>query len=591
MVKGYKDYDRSLMLAQLEFNHDFSSLAKGLSLHAMLNTHRTSRFDIKRSYSPFYYDLDFENRRTGDYMISCFNETEGREFLDFYVDDGAREQKSNFHFEARVDYKRIFHKRHNISGMLVSIIESEFNAKAQSLQLSLPRRNAGISGRATYSLDNKYYAEFNFGYNGSERFDKYHRFGFFPSGGIAWTISNENFWEPLEAKVNNLRVRLTYGLVGNDAIGSDDDRFFYLSEVNMNSGSRGATFGEELNHSKNGIDVTRYANPNVTWEKSKKINLAIELGLFNELDIQADFYKENRENILMSRADIPKTMGLTADVKSNVGEATGEGIDISLGWNHTMPSNKMWLQVQGNFTYARSKYKVFEEPIYRNEPWKSRVGYSLSQQWGYIAERLFIDDADVANSPPQDFGTPNIAGDIKYKDVNGDGKITQLDEVPLGYPTTPEIVYGVGSSFGWRDFDFSVFFQGSARSSFWINASAVQPFVGGKQILKAFADDHYSLENKDIYALWPRLSDVHHENNVKRSTWWLRNGAFLRIKQAEIGYTNRTILKDIASLRFYISSSNIYTFSHFKLWDVEMGGNGLGYPLQRTINVGINLNF
>lgn len=593
MVRGYKDYTRSLMFAQMELNQDFSFLTKGLSFKSMFNTNRISRFDMVRSYKPFFYEILSHDKRTGDYSIYAINETGGTEFLDFTEDQDTRQQSTRFYFQSSINYDRTFGNKHHVSGMLVSILQSALDAKASSLQLSLPHRNFGISGRTTYSYLNKYYLDFNFGYNGSERFDKANRFGFFPSVGAAWTVSNEKFWQPLKPVVNDFKIRATYGLVGNDEIGFASDRFFYLSEVNMNASARRSTFGENLNYSRNGIDVSRYANNKITWETVKKFNLGIELGLFNEINIQTDIYRDTRNNILMTRADIPTTMGLTAPVVANVGETEGGGVDVQVDWDHPM-SNRMWLQVHGNFTYAHSKYKVYEEPTYEKEWWKSKIGYPISQPRGFIAERLFVDDEDVQNSPSQEFGTPNIGGDIKYKDINGDGKITDLDEVPLGFPTTPEIIYGFGFSFGWKALDISAFFQGSGYSSFWIDPLAVQPFVNGKQILKVFADNHYSTENPDIYALWPRLSTENQANNVQPSTWWLRNGEFLRIKQVELGYSlpQKTVERlHLNKLRVYVNSSNLFTFTNFKLWDIEMGGNGLGYPVQRVFNLGVDLSF
>lgn len=592
MVKGYKDYTRSLMLAQLEIDQDFSFLTKGLTFHAMLNTNRVSRFQITRSYNPFYYDFDLADYKNGAYSISNFNPGSGTEFLDFSAGEGGREQTSTFYMESSLHYNRLFGK-HDLSGMLVYILQSQLDAKASSLQLSLPHRNLGASGRMTYSYDHRYYFEFNFGYNGSERFDKKHRFGFFPSFGVAWNISKEKFWEPIRSIIQSLKFRGTYGLVGNDQIGYASDRYFYLSEVDMSSSGRGSTFGLRGDQSLSGINVKRYANPLITWEIAQKANLGFDLSLLNDFEIKADFYKQVRRNILMNRASIPSTMGLTASVQANVGQAIGKGIDLSVNYNHAM-ANRMWLQINGNFTYAKNVYKVYEEPIYTDAWWKSRIGYPISQKWGYIADRLFIDNKDVENSPPQDFGTPNIAGDIKYLDLNGDGKITSLDQAPIGYPTTPEIITGFGFSFGWKNLDISTFLQGSMKSSFFIDPSAVQPFVGGKQILKVFADDHYTLENRNIYALWPRLSTTTQENNVQRSTWWLYNGSFLRVKQVEIGYSLPIKLLDrmhMSKCRLYINGSNLLTFSQFKLWDIEMAGDGLGYPIQRVFNMGIKVTF
>lgn len=598
MVRGYQDYTRSLMMAQLEWKQDLTSLTEGLRFRSMFNTNRTSRFAINRSYVPFRYAITSRDRRTGDYTLDVMNENSGTEWLGYNVPGGERIQNSVFYLESALDYHRIFGGKHSISGLLVSIIRSEIDAHATNIQVSLPSRNLGLSGRATYSYDSRYYGEFNFGYNGSERFHESHRFGFFPSFGVAWSVSNEKFWEPIKDRVDNFRLRATYGLVGNDQIGAAADRFFYLSEVDMESSGRGFTTGKESRRSFTGIHVARYANPNITWETSYKTNLAVELGLFNKVDIQADFFAETRKNILMSRADIPTTMGLTAPIKANVGQVSGRGMDMSVDYNHSFP-NGMWLQARGNFTYATNEYKVYEEPVYEKEWWKSLVGQPLNQPRGYIAERLFIDDDEVLNSPLQDFGVKNIAGDIKYKDVNGDGVINSLDQVPLGFPTVPEIIYGFGFSYGYRQFDISAFFQGSAYSSFWMGGGStgpvnVQPFVGGKQVLQAFANSHYSPQNPDLYAMWPRLSIENQANNMQLSSWWLRNGDFLRVKQMEMGYSLSQKLAEriyAKTARIYLSGTNLFTLSRFKEWDIEMGGNGLGYPLQRVLNIGMNVSF
>ena len=304
---------------------------------------------------------------------------------------------------------------------------------------------------------------------------------------------------------------------------------------------------------------------------------------------------------MMGRASIPTTMGLSAATFANLGVAHSKGVDLTMDYN-TMIGSDFSIALRGNFTYSTSKFSVFEEPEYPNSPYLSRVGRSLSQNWGYVAERLFIDDNDVLNSPKQNFGTYS-AGDIKYTDVNGDGQITTLDRVPLGLPTSPEIVYGFGFSATYKQFDISAFAQGLARESFWIDPVNTAPFVdnadnaiGENALLKAYAENHWSEENRNLYALWPRLATTHesNNNNYQTSSWFMRDGSFLRLKQAELGYT---LPKRIASklkmenFRFYVNGTNLFTFSGFKLWDVEMGGNGLGYPVQRVFNLGVNINF
>lgn len=594
MVKGYKDYSRSYVLAQLELKQDFSFLTEGLAFRALMNTNRTSYFDVSRAYNPFYYGGFNYNRRTGEFETEILNENEGTEYLDY--SEGPKEVSSVFYLESALSYNRTFQEKHGISGMLVYIMQQRLSANAGSLQLSLPYRNMGLSGRATYSYDNRYFAEFNFGYNGSERFDRNHRFGFFPSAGLAWSLSNEQFFGPLKSVVSNMRLRATYGLVGNDAIGRPEDRFFYLSNVNMEA--EGAVFGRDNGYGRTGVMVTRYANPDITWENAKKMNVALELGLFDKLQIQADYFTEHRYNILMARDFIPTTMGLSAPVRANVGEASAKGIDVSADYSESL-GNGFWLQSRANFTYATSAFEVYEEPEY-NEWWKSRLGYSINQEWGYLAERLFVDDYEVANSPRQNFGE-YMAGDIKYRDVNRDGQISELDMVPIGYPTVPEIVYGFGLSAGVKNFDFSIFFQGLARESFRIGVAETAPFIdndgdgsvlSNNALLQVYADDHWSEANRNLYALWPRLSATRVENNIQRSTWFQRNGSFLRLKQAEVGYTLPMALAErirVKSLRIYANGTNLLSWSKFKLWDVEMAANGLGYPVQRVFNLGLFL--
>lgn len=594
MVRGYKEKSRSQILAQLELKQDLGFITKGLSARGMLNVSRLSQFAVNRAYNPFYYEISRYNRLTGDYKL--LETYIGTEYLGYGELPGEREQNSSFYFEGSINHVRDFGK-HNISNLLVFQARETLNANAGSLQLSLPSRNLGLSGRATYSYDSRYFAEFNFGYNGSERFDKNNRFGFFPSAGGAWLISNEKFWEDIKPVVNNLKLRYSYGLIGNDQIGTAYDRFFYLSEVNMNDGGRGATFGQEYNTRYSGITINRYANPYISWEKSYKQNFALELGLWNELSIIAEYFTEKRDNILMTRSSIPNTMGLTATPRANVGEASGKGVDLMLEYQKSW-NKDFWTSARANFTYATSRFDVYEEPEY-NEPWRSRVGLSLNQATGYIAERLFVDDEEAASSPPQYIGTSEYGGgDIKYLDVNRDGKITESDRVPLGYPTVPEIVYGFGVSTGFKGFDFSLFFQGTARQSFWINAGSANggtaPFINDAQILKAYADSYWSEENQNVYALWPRLSPTLNSNNITTSTWFMRDGSFLRLKQMEFGYTvPKRITEKIKmnNLRLYVSGTNLLLFSKFKMWDVEMAGNGLGYPNQRVFNFGLNFTF
>jgi len=446
-----------------------------------------------------------------------------------------------------------------------------------------------LSGRFTYANQQKYFAEFSFGYNGSERFAKKERWGFFPSVALGWLASDEKFMKSTKDAITKLKFKGSYGLVGNDQIGGANDRFFYLSQVDLNSG--GYNTGENFGFFQNGVSIQRYANENITWETGKKMNVGFELGLFDKLDLDVDLFREDRENILADRV-IPSSLGLQAGVRANIGEARSQGIDGTLVYTENF-KNDIWMQFRGNFTYATNEITKLEEPDYSATPWLSRVGQPINQVWGYVAERLFVDQAEVNNSPVQTFGEYS-GGDIKYRDINQDGKISALDRVPIGNPTVPEITYGLGLSAGYKNFDISCFFQGSGNSSFWINTVETAPFVNEQQLLKAYADSYWSETNRDVYALWPRLSENLNANNTQTNTWFMQDGGFLRLKQAEIGYSLPQKMMDrlkMEKVRFYATGSNLLVLSKFKLWDPELAGKGLEYPNQRVINVGVNVSF
>ena len=534
--------------------------------------------------------MDYYDKNTGKYYLTPLNEATGTDYLSYT--EGGKNVYSTTYFEGAIQYNTAIKDRHHINALAVLTSYEKRVGNSGSLQLSLPYRNLGLAGRLTYDFDTRYFLEWNFGYNGSERFSEKNRFGFFPSIAAGYMVSNEKFFEPLKKVVTKMKLKASYGLVGNDEIGSATDRFFYLSEVNMNNSNRGYTFGTERNYSKTGVSISRYADPDITWEKSYKQNYGFELTLFDNLEIQGDYFKEHRTNILQERSYITATMGLQAAPRANIGEVLGNGFEVSVNYSQSF-NNNLWASFMGNFTYATAKYLVYEEPSYKDTPWLRHEGQKVGQTWGLIAERLFADKYDVENSPLQEFGEYG-AGDIKYKDINKDGVINSYDRVPIGFPTNPEIVYGFGASMGYKNFDVSFFFQGAGRSSFYISPAQIAPFVNNQALLEMIAADYWSEDNNNVYAFWPRLSDYTISNNNQQSTHWLRNGAFLRLKTVEMGYTlpkkwTKKILLD--SARIYLSGSNLFVLSAFKDWDVEMAGNGFGYPLQRVVNIGLNINF
>jgi TonB-linked SusC/RagA family outer membrane protein len=617
LLRGHKNSSESRMSAQLELNQDFGFITEGLKFRSIFNTNRYSYFDSQLAYSPYFYSAGGYDKINNTYSLTWLNPRNNvsNNVPTEYLVYSRNEPNANsfYYFQGALDYNKLL-GNHGISATLIGTAQQTLYSSAKdpvlqitTLPYSLPFRNLGLAGRATYNYKSKYYAEVNFGLNGSERFSEEHRYGFFPTFGLSWVASNESFWKA-GGIVDRLKIRGSYGIVGNDAIGNQ--RFFYLSDVNLNGGNF-AQFGVTNGTQLNGVTIRSYANSNITWETSRQTNVAAEITLLKNLNIVAEFYKNHRYDILRER-QVPATEGFEAAVLTNLGVVDSKGIDLSADYKQNF-NNGLWTSFRGNFTYSTNKYTYIEEPNYP-ETWRHFIGQPISRGYGYIAERLFVDDNEARNSPTQIMSINDAydnrvngilpqGGDIKYKDVNGDGKIDNLDQVFLGYPETPEIVYGFGFSSGFKGFDLSAFFQGQARVSFFIDPRKVSPFVernvkyidGNTQVLQEFADNHWSEENQNLYALYPRLgtSSAAIANNLQPSTWWLRDASFLRLKSLEIGYTlPASISKSlrIANCRLYFNGLNLITWSPFKMWDPELGGNGFSYPIQKVFNVGLNVN-
>lgn len=619
MLRGQKRYSESRMSAQLELNQDFSFLTEGLKFRGMFNTNRYSYFDSQLAYNPFYYNINTYDEVTGDYSLLWLNpQPTGNNVATEYLNYSRSEPNANtfMYLQTAFDYNRTFGD-HTTSATLIGTMQSTVYSSAKdprtnttTLPYSLPFRNLGLAGRLTYSFKNRYFVEGNFGYNGSERFSKEHRFGFFPTIGASWVVSNEDFWNT-GGWFNKLKIRGSHGLVGNDAIGQQ--RFFYLSDVDLATGPNWSQFGFNNSYERKGVLIRSYENGDITWETSRQTNIAVEATLLDRWNIIAEVYKNHRYDILRERY-IPSSEGLESPVFTNLGEVDSKGIDLQTDYTKNF-NNGYWVSFRGNFTFAKNQYTYIEEPNYA-ESWRHFIGQPIDRRYGFIAERLFVDDEEVANSPRQMLsitdnydpkntieGVAPRGGDIKYRDLNNDGRIDNLDLVFMGYPTTPEVVYGFGFSTGYKNFDLSAFFQGQTRVSFFIDPWKMSPFVqspdpwiyGNTQVLRAFADSHWSEENPNLYAQYPRMgvTPALIANNLQSSSWWMRDGSFMRLKSLEIGYSlpqpvaNRLKLQN---LRIYFNGLNLFTISSFKLWDPEQGGNGFAYPIQKVFNVGLNVN-
>lgn len=594
--KGFREYDRNQVLVQLGFNQKLDMLAKGLSARAYINIDRYSSYEKNRSWEPYYYGVSTYDLSDGSYILKRLKT--GGDGLGF--NDVGRWITSTLYFEGAVDYNRKLADKHNVNGTLVyTMRECKYSDTSHNtLEQSLPFRNIGLAGRLAYNYADRYMVEGNFGLNGSERFSKSHRWGFFPSIGGGWMISNEKFFEPIRPVLDKLKIRATYGMAGNDQIGNSSDRFYYMSSVNNNADA-GVNWGENMNYNPGGgFKVIRYANDDIGWETSYKLNTGIEYSTTFGLYGYVEYFRERRKNILLSRV-VPASTGLYQDFKANLGRAEGQGVDLEINYEKSFKKG-VYMNVRGTFTYAHNKVTEWEEPDYSETPWKSHAGKSIGTIWGYVAERLFVDDEEVKNSPEQPWGEVK-AGDIKYKDINGDGRISELDMVPIGYPTSPEINFGAGFTVSYKNFDLSTFFVGAARSSFMLELGAMTPFnnirgdglMGSNAVMTCIADNYWSETHPDPYAFWPRLDNGLNANNSQTSTWWVQDGGYLRWKTLEFGYTlPKKWLKamHMNTLRVYFSATNLMCWSKFKLWDPELAGNGFNYPLQRVFNVGANIS-
>ena len=582
-VVGYKKQFASTVNANIRLDQDLKMVTKGLKLHVLASFKNWSKTETTRKAGYNQFEIDQYNEATGEYTLSRV----GNEQKTALNTEGAATGDRRIFIQAYLDYKRKFGV-HDVNAMLLYNQDQLDNNKPDNLLSSLPRRKQGIAARLSYAYDDRYLAEVNFGYNGSENFAKNNRFGFFPSIALGYNISQEKFWEPISNVISHFKLRGSYGLVGNDGI---NERYAYLEDIVLSSDKWKYTTGVNQNVNLQGPVWNRYYNPNLTWEVGKKLNVGFDMQLFHQVNLNFDVFKEIRSKIYMQKVNtLPDFIG-TGETKiyENSGKMKNVGFDIALDYNKQITKD-FFLSFKGTLTYAHNTILERDEPPFQLYPNLSSVGYSRGQHLVYVEDGLFRDQADVDSHAEQTLGYIPQPGDIKYvdqPDANGncDGIINTNDRVYMGYPEDPEIVYGFGPSMKYKNWDFSFFFQGAARTS--ILMSGFHPF--GKNatrgVMKFIADDYWSESNPNPNAAYPRLTRDTNANNTVNSSYWLRNGAFLKLKNAEIGYTFKMF-------RAYLNGSNLLTFSPFKHWDPEMGGgSGMQYPTQRVFNIGIQFTF
>ena len=512
-------------------------------------------------------------------------------------------QYRKYHFESTLNYDRVFKQDHRVSALLYYYMSDAKNSNdAGSNMSSIPFRYQGISSRLTYGYKDTYMVDLNFGYTGSENFARGHRFGFFPSVAVGWIPTNYEFVRKALPFLNFLKLRASYGTVGNDKI--TRKRFPYLTIVQrLNNIPFGSSQVETLQESYIGAD-------NLKWEMAKKFDFGIESKFFNErLSFVLDFFHDERSNIFQQRTLIPEYVGLTSNPFSNVGRMVSYGADGNFTFKQRI-NNDMDFTLRGNFTYSRNDVKNWEEDVPKY-PYQNASGYPYGVQRGLQALGLFKDQKDVESSPRQTFGTYG-PGDIKYRDINGDGLINGDDYVPLSfYGNTPLLMYGFGGEYRYKNFTAGILFKGRGRTTVSMMGYGYVPFFEGQygNVLKTVANPHNRWISKEYAAahgidpglaenpdaVFPRLTYGKSENNSRSSDFWHRNAWFLRLQEVTLNYTMRTkYLRSIgvSGIDFQLIGSNLCVFDSIKEFDPEQASSrGLVYPIPATYTFQLYIHF
>ena len=605
--RGYTNESRNKLNSNIRITQDlgFWKWSKGFTASAMIAFDVTNNRDYRyQKRGDTYYFSGSKDTTTGLWNDDVFDSEggyrltrtfQGSEQLSYGSD--SSETRSTY-FEASLNYDRTF-GLHRVGGLLLynqKVYRNGLRGDNDTLVNSLNYKQQGLAARVTYSWNDRYFIEGNAGYNGSENFSPKKRFGFFPAVGLGWAISNESFWEPVQKYVSYFKVRYTNGLVGTDAV--TGRRFMYQD---LMGGTDGYRFGTS-NSAVSGWGYSRYG-ANVGWSTSHKQDLGIDLKFFNDdLSVTVDLFKEHRKDIFLQRKTIPDYSGFIEMPYGNLGIVDNKGIEATMEYSKQI-GEKTFLTLRGNFAWNEDKIVEDDSPA-ATYPWLETRGTNVNGRWGWIAEGLFTSEADILDHAKQ-FGETypgqvSQVGDIKYKDLNGDGVVDDYDKCLIGQGDVPKIYYGFGADLQYGDFSVGVLFSGTAKSDRCLSGDAINPFAdtSGYTNLYSNITDRWSAENPtDENVFYPRLhygADAN-QNNTKTSTWWQHDMSYLRLKQMTIAYNlpkrflDKTFLK---SARIYVMGTNLLTFSKFKLWDPELNtNNGTSYPNNRTYSVGVNVSF
>lgn len=585
---GYATEFSNTVRSNIRLKQDLDFLIKGLSITSMFAFDNFSSATLRRTRSVSTF------RATGRDATGKLLTTPifvGNDVLGFSSTTGTNRR---IYTESSLNYSNTFKSVHNVSGMLLYNQSDYVNSNATDVVSSIPFRIRGLTGRATYGYDNKYFVEGNFGYTGSENFTPNSRYGLFPSVGTGWVVSNEKFFDPISKIFSHFKLRYSYGLSGNSNTG---DRFLFLTQINTGNGYTYGVPGSTIGYG--GLQEGQVGS-DVTWETSKRHNLGIELSAFhNELQLIVELFKERREGILIRNFTIPYASGYRADniPYGNIGITSNKGIDASLTYTKNFKRSS-FISFNGSFNFNQNR-NVYDGLPPWQFPWLNRQGHPIDQRFGYIALGLFSDSTEILASPSQ--AGDVRPGDIKYKDLNGDGIINSYDQTAIGFGAVPRMLYGLNFGFGYRGFDLSLFFQGAGLVDFnYASGFGTTPFSEGATYGNMYnmVTDRWTGDTKtsNPRPFYPRMSTNQTiTTNYQTSTWWIKRADYVRLKNAEIGYnfSARTLKKfAVSKMRIYVNGTNLFTKSRWNIWDPELGdGRGTSYPNTTMYNVGFRISF
>lgn len=598
MESGYAKEWRSGLQSKVALEQKLDVVTEGLMVKGVVSYDSDSQYISRRTKTPPQFIANGRDINGNLIYSQTVNEAA------FGEPTEANSGNKKIYLETSLNYGKTFNDKHLVGGMLLF-----YQKETQFSDQALAFRKQAYIGRATYMFDRRYSIEANFGLTGSEAFSKGNRFGFFPAVGVAWNASNENFFKGVKDVINDLKIRASIGRTGNDNTGGD--RFLYRGTFGSASGYPIGIGGSGSLNGIGGYVEGRFAAPNLSWEIEDKRNIGIDLGLFNNsITLQADYFDNSRYDILLQRNTVSASTGFREAPWQNFGRVDNKGIDLSLNVNRQF--GDFFVGMRGTFTYAKNKIIEFDE-VKQPYSWMNITGTSLNTPNVYIAEGLYTeDDFDVSvvngaqvyvlkdGLAASTLSANNLPGDIKYKDLNGDGKIDQFDQTRnVANPTVPEIVYGLGFNVEYKNFYLNGFFQGSGNVSTVLGGSNPEgffPFTFGveESSVRKEGLNRWTVDNPSQDVLYPRLRSSAYPHNRAASTWWLRDASYIRLKNVEIGYNlDKSLLNKLGLTtgRLYVMGNNLYVWDKIKMWDPEIGNEnaGLNYPIPRTVTFGLEL--